>query len=331
METALNIANIGDRRNAGDGDPGHTPPDPLRETKLLVRLPMAMGGLGLRSQKTIAEFAAECVGTRNAQRERTAVVDVEIEKSLHSLLSEPALLLLDANTATGATRALVDPAVKMSDRAAEVMLKQRLFQRVLPVGWQCVCGEDATNEHINRCRQAEGGARIARHNKVRDTIIGWATEIGYVARAEPSTQNQLATTIKNSHRRRLDVEITTPNGTFTTDVTVTYPGRTGLGTHAVQEAHTNKLAKHGDDARAQDKIFAPLALESTGGIHKDGFQWMRRLAGVKPHPYTPNTALSMLLTKVAQALHKGNAYMFHVADQAHKHRQLGSSVGEVQE
>ncbi|KPA74978.1 hypothetical protein ABB37_08940 [Leptomonas pyrrhocoris] len=77
------------------------------------------------------------------------------------------------------------------------------------------------------------------------------------------------------------------------------------------------------------KDFKPLILESTGGLHKDSFNWLRKLAGAKEHPYTPNTALSTLLTRISQALYEGNAYMFHVADSNFKQQQTRQLAGRV--
>ena len=336
LRTAKSIANVS----------GHTGPTQCEEqqressiTELLVRLPLSKGGLGLRSQNAIAQFAAEAVGVKDGQRAQTAVVDATNQTILFSLLTEPDRLLVEANTAAGATRALVDPAVVMPDYAAEIMLKQRLLQRVLPRGCTCVCGKDADNHHVNTCSRIDQGARIERHNMVRDAIVVWAREIGFEARAEPPNRYEttdgiansrgVSTTIRNSQHKRLDVEIATPTGNMTTDVTITYPGRTETGALPVQEAFANKKRKHGEIQEALHKNFVPLAMESTGGIHRDGFKWLREVAGTRQHPYTTNTALSMVLTRIAQNVHIGNAHIFHVVDKAFLELQRARSTGNV--
>ncbi|KPA74981.1 hypothetical protein ABB37_08943 [Leptomonas pyrrhocoris] len=280
----------------GDAAPDNT-------AHLIAKLPMVMGGLGLRSQTAISKFAAASVGRKSAQRDQTRVVDKEVRETLLPLLSEPCLALLKANAAPGATRALVDPAVHLPDSAFEVMIRQRLMLRVLRPGVCCACGADADNAHVNVCPALPGGPRISRHNRVVMAIDAWAKQLGLSTVVEPR--------VGTANRERLDLTIATAGETFATDVVVTYPGRScGDAQSPLQQSHGEKKRKWANWAHESGTVFAPVSLESTGGLHKESFAWMLAVAGSMPFPYSARTALSELLSAVCQAVHEGNSFQF---------------------
>lgn len=276
----------------------------LDETALLIaKLPMVMGGFGLRSQIEIAKFASASVGRKTAQREQTRVVDQKVGETLFPLLSEPCLALLKANAAPGATRALVDPSVRLADFAFDVLARQRLMLRVLRPGVCCACGADASNQHVNVCSSLPGGPRILRHNRVVMAIDAWAKQLGLSVVTEPR--------VGTASRERLDLTIATAAENFATDVVITYPGRARFEVqNPLQQSHGEKKRKWANWARESGAVFAPVSLESTGGLHKESFEWMLSVAGSGPFPYSARTALSELLSSVCQAVHEGNSFQF---------------------
>ncbi|KAG5512130.1 hypothetical protein JKF63_07597 [Porcisia hertigi] len=82
---------------------------------LLARPPLVMGGCGLRSRLAISRFAVQSVGRKGAQQAHTHQVDQHNLGALKTLLPEPALEIVKANAAPGATRALADPALRLGD------------------------------------------------------------------------------------------------------------------------------------------------------------------------------------------------------------------------
>nr|CAJ2465726.1 unnamed protein product [Leishmania braziliensis] len=270
---------------------------------LLARLPLAMGGCGLRSQLAISRFAAHSVGRKGAQKTHTHQLDQHNLEALKTLLPEPALEIVKANAAPGATRALADPALHLGDFPFEVLVRQRLLLRVLRPEVRCACGADADNAHANVCPLVPGGPRIQRHNHVLSAIEAWAKRLGFAVVAEPR--------VSSTSGERLDLSIAAAGGTFATDVVITFPGRArSAQQNPLQQAHAAKKRKWGDWAAATGTTFAPVSLESTGGLHKESFHWLLAVAGAANFPFSTRTAFEELLSCISRALHEGNAYVF---------------------
>ncbi|XUY37404.1 SLACS-associated protein, putative [Leishmania panamensis] len=245
---------------------------------LLARLPLAMGGCGLRSQLAISRFAAQSVGRKGAQKAHTHQLDQHNLEAPKTLLPEPALEIVKANTAPGATRALADPALHLGDFPFEVLVRQRLLLRVLRPEARCACGADADNAHANVCPPVPGGPRIQRHNRVLTAIEAWAKRLGFAVVAEPR--------VSSTSGERLDLSIAAAGGTFATDVVITFPGRArSAQQNPLQQAHAAKKRKRGDWAAETGTTFAPVSLESTGGLHKESFQWLLAVAGSANFPF----------------------------------------------
>ncbi|PWU85132.1 putative SLACS reverse transcriptase [Trypanosoma cruzi] len=48
-------------------------------------------------------------------------------------------------------------------------LRERLLVRVLPEGQKCVCGADASNEHVHTCTRLQQNPRTTRHDMINMT------------------------------------------------------------------------------------------------------------------------------------------------------------------
>lgn len=273
---------------------------------ILARLPLAMGGFGLRSQRAISEFAADGVARKGARQARTRMLDRHNFESPAPLLSEPERELVKAGAAPGAARALVDPAILLGDAAFGVLARQRLLIRVLRPDVRCACGAGAGNAHINVCPSLPGGPCIRRHSHVLMTIEAWATRLGLAVKTEPRAS------VTSSER--LDLTVSTATGAFVTDVAVTYPaGARSATANPLQQTHAAKKRRWAGWAVGAGALFAPLSFESTGGLHKESFRWMLAVAGAVFFPFSTRTALNELLSSTAKALHEGNAFIFEAA------------------
>ncbi|PWU85893.1 putative SLACS reverse transcriptase [Trypanosoma cruzi] len=128
----------------------------------IAALPVRRGGCGLRRQKEIAEFAYACLGEKGKQHALTDELDAKHQSDLYETLQGPDRKVFVSNTAAGAGRPLTDPQVHADDRGFSTYLRERLLVRVLPEGQKCVCGADASNEHVHTCTRLQQNPRTTR-------------------------------------------------------------------------------------------------------------------------------------------------------------------------
>lgn len=290
-----------------------------QEATLIAQLPFAKGGLGLRAQEPIAAFASQCLREKGEQSQRTKDLDQQKYDTLKPLLTEPGVALLQAGGSPGAIRALADPAVSLPDAPFQALLRQRLLLRVLPQGQTCLCGADATNDHVMTCSRLPGGPRIYRHNAIVDCIAQWAAELGFRARTEPRADS--------NNKSRLDLAVSTPDALYVADAVVTYAGarRHAAGQSAVDAAFLAKQAKWERWASLAGAVFAPIAMDSEGGLQRRSLRWLASLAGRSSSPYASRTAIQDLLTRLARSLHVQNLSFFNVVTLHQAERQLVSA------
>lgn len=279
--------------------PGDSPTLP-ETAQLLAALPTRHGGLGLRLTSDLAAFASACVGQVGAQKQHTDAVDTTKLARLNDLLSEPVeSAMVRAHRSSGANRVLHDPQINLTDQAFRMYLRQRLLLPLAAPGAICVCGKEATNAHINTCPKMATPAHITRHDAIVQCIATWAQQLGFSVHTEPRADRV--------GKERLDVEIVTPSAVFATDVTVTYPGRLDRSSRKpLSAAYAAKVARWQPWARTANITYAPLAMESTGGLHPASLQWLRSIVGHVFHPYAPKSAMDDILTNLQRVLHTYN-------------------------
>lgn len=238
----------------------------------IARLPMRMGGLGLRPWVETATFASLCVGEKGGQKAAQALADTARREALWATLSPREKAWLNASSV--ATRPLTSGSVLLPNIPFVTWLRCRLLIRVLPEGAVCICGADATNSHVFTCGRLHSNPRIFRHNSVLDELA--ASVVAATAstvRLEPASGG--------ANRARPDLVATQPCAAFVTDVTIATPGSLGVGDERAWAAATHAAKGKRDKwqrwAETHALRFAPFVLEATGALAPESLAWLREV------------------------------------------------------
>ncbi|PWU82985.1 putative SLACS reverse transcriptase [Trypanosoma cruzi] len=203
-----------------------------------------------------------------------------------------------SNTAAGAGRPLTDPQVHADDRGFSTYLRERLLVRVLPEGQKCVCGADASNEHVHTCTRLQQNPRTTRHDMINMTFANGLRLCGFQCGMEPR--------LTEASRRRPDILIVGLDTYAITDVTVTYAGRVTayVSEESMEEADplraardrlTQKRQKYRHWALANGLDFEPFVMLTNGAIHPASRRWLRRILGNQDHRLTITNAYDMIV------------------------------------
>ncbi|PWU82874.1 putative SLACS reverse transcriptase [Trypanosoma cruzi] len=119
--------------------------------------------------------------------------------TFNETLQGPDRKVFVSNTAAGAGRPLTDPQVHADDRGFSTYLRERLLVRVLPEGQKCVCGADASNEHVHTCTRLQQNPRTTRHDMINMTFANGLRLCGFQCGMEPR--------LTEASRRRPDILI----------------------------------------------------------------------------------------------------------------------------
>ncbi|PWU89419.1 putative SLACS reverse transcriptase [Trypanosoma cruzi] len=182
----------------------------------IAALPVRRGGCGLR-RKGDCGVCYACLGEKGKQHALTDELDAKHQSDLYETLQGPDRKVFVSNTAAGAGRPLTDPQVHADDRGFSTYLRERLLVRVLPEGQKCVCGADASNEHVHTCTRLQQNPRTTRHDMINMTFANGLRLCGFQCGMEPR--------LTEASRRRPDILIVGLDTYAITDVTVTYAGR----------------------------------------------------------------------------------------------------------
>nr|pir retrovirus-related hypothetical protein 2 - Trypanosoma cruzi retrotransposon [Trypanosoma cruzi]AAA30239.1 reverse transcriptase endonuclease [Trypanosoma cruzi] len=278
--------------------------------------PGAPGGCGLRRQREIAEFAYACLGEKGKQRAMTDELDAKHQSDLYETLQGPDRKVFVSNTAAGAGRPLTDPQVHADDRGFSTYLRERLLMRVLPEGQKCVCGADASNEHVHTCTRLQQNPRTTRHDMINMTFANGLRLCGFQCGMEPR--------LTEASRRRPDILIVGLDTYAITDVTVTYAGRVTayVSEESMEEADplraardrlTQKRQKYRHWALANGLDFEPFVMLTNGAIHPASRRWLRRILGNQDHRLTITNAYDMIVADTLAAMLRGNVHVFNAA------------------
>ena len=290
----------------------------------IVQLPNSMGGSGLRSMVEVSSYAHLCVNDVKKQNGISSKIDKERLKRVISNLTEGQRALLVGATAPCAQRVSTDPQVILSDDAFRTFYRQRLMCRVTPPQCKCVCGVDATNEHINVCKRLILKSNVygpptvpktARHELVADVLENKGKIGDYVMRREPPSYNK-------TNRNRTDLMASKHilnRMQLSTDVACTYPAKASRSARAAYHQLDAALLKAKEkNAKWQKwalerKIdFAPFVVESTGGIPPCSRRWLNRMFADCTSPLTISSLYDETIAAVAAAVQEGN-HLFFVA------------------
>ncbi|RNF03665.1 SLACS reverse transcriptase [Trypanosoma conorhini] len=282
----------------------------------IAALPVRRGGCGLRRQRDIAEFAYACLGEKGKQRALTAELEDERQRDLFNNLQGPDRKVFVANTAPGAGRPLTDPQVHADDRGFATYLRERMLLRVLPEGQQCVCGADASNDHVHTCSRLHQNPRTTRHDMINMAFANGLRLCGFQCGLEPR--------LTEVSRRRPDILVVGLDTYAVTDVTVTYPGRVTTPKaeetledcdpmRAARERLTQKRQKYRHWALGNGLDFEPFVMLTNGAIHPTSRWWLRRVLGNQDHRLTITTAYDFIIAETLTALLRGNVSVFNAA------------------
>ncbi|PWU86178.1 putative SLACS reverse transcriptase [Trypanosoma cruzi] len=272
-----------------------------------VRSPTAKGDCGvcLRVSRREGEAAA-----------LTDELDAKHQSDLYETLQGPDRKVFVSNTAAGAGRPLTDPQVHADDRGFSTYLRERLLVRVLPEGQKCVCGADASNEHVHTCTRLQQNPRTTRHDMINMTFANGLRLCGFQCGMEPR--------LTEASRRRPDILIVGLDTYAITDVTVTYAGRVTayVSEESMEEADplraardrlTQKRQKYRHWALANGLDFEPFVMLTNGAIHPASRRWLRRILGNQDHRLTITNAYDMIVADTLAAMLRGNVHVFNAA------------------
>ena len=290
----------------------------------IIQMPNSMGGSGLRSMVEVSSYAHLCVNDTKKQNGISSKIDELRLKRVISNLNEGQRALLVGATAPCAQRVLTDPQVILSDDAFRTFYRQRLMCRVTPTESKCMCGADATNEHINVCKRLilktnvygpPTVPKVARHEMIADVLENKGKIGDYIMRREPPSFNK-------NNRNRTDLMASKHllyRMQLSTDVTCTYPAKASRSAkaalHQLDAALLKAKAKNAKWQKwaLERKIdFAPFVVESTGGIPPCSRRWLNRMFANNTSLLTISSLYDETIAAVAAAVQEGN-HLFFVA------------------
>jgi hypothetical protein len=249
-----------------------------------------------------------------SQRIATSEIESCLARDLLAALETAQRAVVISGTAPGAGRPLTDTQVKISDDALTCWVKERLLVDV--VAGNCICGKQATNIHVHTCEQLRG-YKTTRHNNTMDACGLVLARAGCAVTLEPRQLNPQAA------RTRPDIIISaTPAGPvrFVGDLTIRFPAAAScLPTAATTQLHAAAIGEGVKDtawaqwAQTCNADWAPLAMESTGGIATRFTGWMRRLCSNLDGPLTVSSVLDEAMAAILTACLEGTAEMFRAA------------------
>ena len=273
---------------------------------VIARLPIRLGGLGLRMMTTAARFGKACCGVKNEQKRLLAEHDKAVHTALLLTLSGTEQCVSAASTAPMASRLLTDASLVIPDAAFKQYCQARCMMRVTPANTLCTCGAQATNDHVMCCSRLGGNPKIRRHDNILDALQYGLQSIGFECRREP--QGVL------HNNGRPDLLVATESGNAGTDVTVTHPVQYHTSRVAVLEAATAAAARKNAQwtawATTTGTAFAPMVFETTGGMPACSRTWLRRVIGDRDTSLTISSTFDYIVGKMLVEMFKGQMALY---------------------
>lgn len=281
-------------------------------SKLQVALPTRLAGLGLRKYAEIIRFAHDAAkqGVKGEQRTRQRRADQEKFACLRtSVLTDFGRRLLVAATAPMASRLFTDATLEVSSAAFRLAVRIRLNIRVC-LG-KCVCGADASNQHVLACARLRNKPRQTRHDLLTAAHSDMLRHCSIEHLVEPSCRRDP----QRRNRQRPDVL----TATTCWDWAVTSPGvkhvpaAASIALAAAQRTVEAKRAHYANYIAAHGLRFIPMVVEATGGMHPEAIAHLKDLAGGEDHPLVIRSTFDLFTGSVAATLAAGNLFVFNAA------------------
>ena len=128
----------------------------------LLKIPVRMGGLGIRSFVDISSFAYFCRG-KGEQKERTAILDEALCAGQVGQMSEQQVTIHKSYREPPARMILTSGKVPdVSDGAFRMALRDRCMLPSVAPG-TCRCGQRTSADHVYQCSR-NGEAQTLRHD-----------------------------------------------------------------------------------------------------------------------------------------------------------------------
>ena len=221
--------------------------DPLSEYQAaLLRLPLTLGGFGLRSYAQLAPqcFAASSDPSSNSEAARTRILDLENaalvdsdpswQRHRQATAKRHASVWLQSPSSNFAFRGLeFRRALQLRLRYAGSWAPQKTLEL-------CACGFAAPSPqdfeiHLVGCARHSGLGPSTRHNAVRDTVARWLREHGATISLEPEVGNG-----------RADLQVIVPDIGVDEVVDFVVTNETGFSRPSSEAAVARKNRKYGD-------------------------------------------------------------------------------------
>ena len=243
---------------------------------------------------------------KGIQKQRLTERDRDKSAVLYnSLACETDRRIFISNMSAG--RYLTDPQISLVDPAFLCATRQRIFMQVLPQSTLCVCGQPATNDHVNRCIHLPGVPRRTRHDAVVQAISSVASSFAVSNTVEPQHTQE-------NNRERPDIIFPYPVQA-SVDVSITYCGR---NTHSeVVTPGALRLTEKTDSWRAfcaaRGLRNTPLVWESNGKMEAATIRFFKQLAEPHTSPLTIARPCDAYIAEALRALLDSSTEMFTAA------------------
>lgn len=231
-------------------------------TSDIAGLPERMGGLGLRPQTDLLEFAYETSrdGLKGRQRDLSEQVDLSRLDGILAQMPER-----DAVVRRSFLKAPLR-ALQLSDEAMRGAVRERMFLPTVAEG-VCACGSPLDTYHLQACAHYSA-ARISRHDRIVH-VLARAAERRFATRVEP------ARLVPNS-RERPDLRVLMVGGDLTLDVAVAFVGSV-TGPNALDKKAKEKTTKY-----ATVEGFKPFVVGHTGELHSAAEEILEKIVPSRP-------------------------------------------------
>jgi hypothetical protein len=251
------------------------------------RLPMRLGGLGLRRAEQLCDIAFAARG-KGKQREATAILDDENWQSLLTGISEQQAAIVKSFAKV--------PVIETADDALRLNLRERLLLPTLIAHVCGACGERTSDAggafHVHQCKKLNE-ERIARHDHIVKCVKR-AAQIRYVAHEEQTARH-------SRHRPDLNIYTSSCTKPMYVDVSVTFAGNvTGEG-KAIARVEQEKRAKY----NAIGMVVEPFVIAHTGEFGPSALAIMAKIL--------PPPERGQWMAEIRRVLLEGNLHVHRAA------------------
>lgn len=277
------------------------------------------------------------------QHDATMKIEERIQKELHarSVPFRQALLTANAvpHSAAFLTVLPTQPCYRMADAAMRLGMRHRLG--LLPyeqlANKSCVCRFHtpfiADPDHFHSCDKFKRTFLTQRHNNLVQVLMDLAINAGFTAIREPNSHlrpedvseqaplskdyNLHADILLLKHDLKLYVDVTVCRPTNSTNLTLKSSLTKPL--HSTRAPASGKHSKYDEIAKINGYKMIPFAIESYGGIGREGSDFLRTLAA-HSREYTPAAFLLHARKRLSVTLQSSNANIAQLAmQQFHLH------------